>query len=256
MKIKRCIVLIICVCLLQAVSFSFADSILLCEDSVGEFSVHYNESDSDSPMYYFSWCLPRLDGSDEFSNAVNSYYSDQIIYQQDFDVPCIADSFYGITDEDSHLSWAYELHCNNGDYLSFLIIKTEFSQGHQSVTYTGNTFSQSNIKPGSTVALPYLLGILDNEDSDDTWLENRQTEKADEIVRELILDEIQNPDSNIPYYSDSAYDIIQYCFFPEEDFYMNESGNPVFFIQPGFIAPEEYGLMIFEVDLEDILDEM
>ena len=48
-------------------------------------------------------------------------------------------------------------------------------------------------------------------------------------------------------------------FFPEESFYLDENGDPVFYMQPGDIfevIPEGMDLLIFPIPLEDILDEL
>lgn len=45
-------------------------------------------------------------------------------------------------------------------------------------------------------------------------------------------------------------------FSLDHDFYMNESGDLVFFFRPGSIAPEEAGLITFTFPLEDLLDEL
>lgn len=58
------------------------------------------------------------------------------------------------------------------------------------------------------------------------------------------------------YLPDISYDLFQDMFFPEEDFYLDETGNPVFFVQPGILTPEEDGVLLFPVSLEFILDEI
>ena len=48
---------------------------------------------------------------------------------------------------------------------------------------------------------------------------------------------------------------LEYVFFPEEDFYLNEDGAPVFYLQPG-IVDESDVLTTFPFTIEEILDEM
>ena len=43
--------------------------------------------------------------------------------------------------------------------------------------------------------------------------------------------------------------------FPEEDFYLDETGNPVFYLQPGFAEGTDE-LLRFPISIEEILDEM
>jgi hypothetical protein len=48
---------------------------------------------------------------------------------------------------------------------------------------------------------------------------------------------------------------LDYAFFPEEDFYLDETGNPVFYLQPGFAEGTDE-LLCFPISIEEILDEM
>ena len=43
---------------------------------------------------------------------------------------------------------------------------------------------------------------------------------------------------------------------PEEDYYLDENGEPVFYINPGSAAPVEFGLLTFPITLEEIDDEL
>ena len=48
-------------------------------------------------------------------------------------------------------------------------------------------------------------------------------------------------------------------FFPEENFYLDENGDPVFYLQPGDVfeeVPEGMELLTFPIPLEDIRDEL
>ena len=104
-------------------------------------------------------------------------------------------------------------------------------------------------------SLPNILGILDPGESDD-WLEERQARKACEAVRDLVWDAIlENPDE-IPSDPDLPKEDLELIFDPELDFWLDETGNPVFFILPGRAADEEFGLLTFPVSLEEIRDEM
>jgi hypothetical protein len=48
---------------------------------------------------------------------------------------------------------------------------------------------------------------------------------------------------------------LEYGFFPEEDFYLDETGNPVFYLEPGF-AKDGGEPLLFPISIEEILDEM
>ena len=85
---------------------------------------------------------------------------------------------------------------------------------------------------------------------------DRQSNKASDIVLEIIMDRIfENPD-DLPYYDEVTFDYLQLYISPQEDFYLDENGDPVFFVSPGTIADESLGYIVFPVSLEDILDEL
>ena len=45
-------------------------------------------------------------------------------------------------------------------------------------------------------------------------------------------------------------------FYPEEDFYLDATGNPVFFVQSGILTQVSEGVLLFPLSLETILDEI
>ena len=47
-----------------------------------------------------------------------------------------------------------------------------------------------------------------------------------------------------------------FLLYPEEDFYLDEAGNAVFFFQPGDVKPEAEGPVLVPIPLEDIMDEL
>ena len=123
------------------------------------------------------------------------------------------------------------------------------------VFYEGHVFSRKNGAPGQTWTLPKLLGILDSSESD-TWLQDRQTAKADELVLDMVWERIEGNENGVAYDPELTRERLSHFFFPEEDYYLDADGNPVFILQPGAAAPVDAGLLTFPIPLEDILDEM
>ena len=127
-----------------------------------------------------------------------------------------------------------------------------------SESWEGNTFSRLTGMPDSTFDLPRLLGILQVGEHDN-WLEDRQTRKASEAVWNLIWEIIRRNEENLynPAYTkeDLTYDLL-----PESDFYLDETGNPVFYVVSSPAAPlssdPSRTLLLFPLALEDIEDEL
>ena len=201
-----------------------------------------------SAAYVYVYRYPQVDPEDPSAELINTFYQYKADDAEGFEIPMNADYYRGENpEEDVRVEIDYEVTCNNDDFFSVLI---HTRQGDLD-TYAGHTFSRKNIKPGSSVALPYLLGLLESEETD-TWLQDRQTAKADRLVREMIWDALEDRDD---IYEDLTEEDLEYFFFPEEDFYLDETGNPVFYLQPG-IAADSAELITLPISLEEILDEM
>ncbi len=240
--------------LILACSAAFADPLPLVEDLADVVVIPYDEGNPDAGKYTFSYRYPRVDESDPDAYLVNSFYDYEVSNAVGFEVPMNADYFASVG-ENAVKDISYQLTCNNDVYFSILL-RTEEVMGDLVIrSYAGHVFSRAEGSPGSTLTLPQLLNILSTRESD-TWLQDRQTAKADTLVRQMVWDQIQENSTGIPYYSDFDEEAFSGCFFPEEDFYLDETGNPVFFLQPGSAAPEDAGLLIFPISLEELFDEM
>ena len=116
-------------------------------------------------------------------------------------------------------------------------------------------FSRKNPDPGSSYTLPKLLNILDADENEE-WIREHQNEKANEAVRGLVWDMMEENEAGIEYYPDYLEEYLLEDLNPEEDYYLDEDGEPVFYLNPGIAAPVEFGLLIFPITLEEIDDEL
>ena len=73
---------------------------------------------------------------------------------------------------------------------------------------------------------------------------------ADSLVREMVWERLEEMGIT----DGLEEEMLEYGFFPEEDFYLDETGNPVFYLQPGFA--EEGEALTFPLSIEEIRDEM
>jgi len=250
---KRLLPLLLALTLLFA--SACADPLPLLEDYADSVEVLYDESDPARGRFVYSYRYPHADESAEGGEAVNSYYGYKVKDTQDFDIPITADAYLGegIT---ASLTITYSVTCNNDDYFSVLLHRvTESGSEPSSDVWEGNVFSRRGGSTGLTCTLPQLLGILAT-DENDTWLQDRQTEKAEKLVRDIIWERIEDNPDGIDYYPDFVREDLDHYFFPEQDFYLDENGDPVFFLQVGIAAPESAGIIAFPIPLEEITDEL
>ena len=248
---KKKIAFVFLLIMICSVEMVCAASSVLSSDLSGE--VRYPlQDESEEPAYIYRYQYPQIEESDPIAALINDFYRYKVSDALDFEVPMMVDYYSGIHPEENiFVQISYEIVCNNDDYFSVLV-KTE---GNDFITYTGHTFSKESQRPGSSVALPYLLGLLSTEEND-TWLEERQTAKADELVRKMVWDQLQANRNKWMINPDFSEDMMEFCFYPEEDFYLQEDGIPVFYLEPGIASDLSDGLLTFPIPLEEIRDEM
>jgi len=247
---KRLLSLILLLCLVS--SSACADPLPIPEDYANEIDQPFDADHPDSGRFRYSYRFPHVDESAEGGVNINAFYDELVTYTEGFTIPMNMDA---VEESDSTTEITYEVTCNNDDYFS-LLLKTVQTTGERTrIFYEGHVFSRKNGNPGQTWSLPKLLGILDSNESD-TWLQDRQTAKADELVLDMVWERIEDNEEGRDYDPEMTRDRLSHVFFPEEDYYLDENGDPVFYLQPGIAAPVEAGLLTFPIPLADILDEM
>ena len=110
---------------------------------------------------------------------------------------------------------------------------------------------------GATCMLPVLLGILDQNEKDEE-IQNYQTEKVSRIIREMVWNLIEE-DDNQTLADCLTEEDLAYLFFPAEDFYLDNNGDPVFYLQPYYVletVPDNAELITFPISFENIQDEL
>ena len=212
------------------------------------------ETDEQTASFLYRYNLPRASGESAMAQGINAFYAYYLEDAIAFTVPILGESLEDL----SVPSWCDvqgEVTCNMDTAFSVRMITTSCMDGETTVIWAGHVFASSGPKEGLVISLPYLLGIL-SEDENDTWLQDRQTQKADRCVRDLIWETLEKDRDAYHFLPDATYDLFCDMFYPEEDFYLDASGNPVFFVQPGILTEEEDGVLLFPLSLETILDEI
>lgn len=236
--------LLLLLCLCQP---ALAEPLTLADDLT---DTHVSE-DTD---YRFTISLPQIAGDDETAQLINNTFAMEMAEQVEFKAQILAD-FFAQSGSTGYTDVSYEITCNNDDYFSVLLTTAQQENGDLTTIVAGHVFARHGAKMGQVVSLPYLLGLLEVTEGNDDWLETYQTEKANTCLRRMIWAKIEADDTT-PFLDDLTYEWFESCFYPEEDFWMAEDGSLVFFIQPGFIAEEDAGLLTYRFTLDEILDEI
>lgn len=248
---KKLVLLLLCLLL---VSSAFADSLPLAAELSGAACYPEGSTEADA-AYIYSYAYPVAAGEDEVSMMINDFYAYLVDDALGFAAPMAAEEVSGGIQ--AHTTITSEVTCNNDEYFSVKIVNESFMGAADSHVVSAHVFARQGDKAGTVVALPYLLGILDADETD-SWMLDRQTAKADDMVRGLVWDVIQDQlsDGTVEYYDDLTYETFEVNFYPEEDFYLDADGNPVFFLQEGTVAPVSTGVLYFPFSMIELLDEI
>lgn len=230
---------------------AFAESCTLGEDVTGEFIWPEGASDADA-LYIYRCRYPQLAEGPEGIDVINGVFQYLITDAVGFECPMNATAMQPgdpalITDI------SYEVTHHSAEYLSIKIIKRVTWDGDTDEIISAYTFPLTGDTVGLAANLPNLLGILDVENADE-WYRDRQIAKADSCARELVWAMLE--DGDVPLLDGLTEEDFEWLFYPEEDFYLNENGDLVFFLQEGLLTPEEYGVILCPIPLETLLDEI
>ena len=232
---------------------ALADPFEFLEDYAADISELYNPDDPSAGTFVFSCRYPHVDEHAEGGAVINAFYEYQLNDAVDYLVPMLQDGYWG---EDFSTVITYTVTCNSEDYFSVLL-RTEKNRSETSVVqWKGQVFSREYAY-GATCSLPVLLGILDQNEKDEE-IQSYQTEKVSKTIRKMVWNLIEEDDSQTLANCLSEEDLA-YLFFPAEDFYLDENGDPVFYLQPYYVletVPDNAELITFTIPFEDILDEL
>lgn len=234
---------------------ALADPLPLEEDLSGTFTVLYDEEDPAAGGYVYSFRYPHVDPAHPDAHLVNEFYEYLARDTEVYTVPNLSDYYAGIGQRVA-VSVTYEVTCNTDRFFSVRIHRVMEAEGDEPAeTWEADSFSRIDGRPGTDLTLTNLLGTLDVGETDE-WLETRQTRKAQNAVLSLVWALIEENPQGIPYYEDLTKEELGWLLDPDQDFWLDESENPVFFLRAGAAADPEAGLLTFPLSLSAIYDEL
>ncbi len=253
---RKMLKLITLLAALMLPAMALSDPLTLTEDLSGR--LYWPEgTDADTAVYTYSYRYPQVAGEGETESTINALYAYQVSDAEAFTLHINGEQIMDPTLPASTVV-DYRITANTDDWFCVLFTKTDEADGVRQVIYSAQTFSRNTLKPGNVITLPYLLGIL-REDETDEWLKDRQTNRANDCVRGLVRDEIARRcaggNSQLGALGDED---LEYAFYPEEDYYYDgEADQIVFFLQPYLCEADELSNdFLFPFTLEEILDEL
>lgn len=222
------------------------------EPLTGMFVYPEGRTEADA-LYVYRYRYPQVTGNEEIALHINTTYAYMAEDALGFEVPMLASEMQ-LGDPQKIVDIDFEITGESEDYLSVLVTKTVSVAGDETIVISGHVFALTGSGAGKITSLPVYLGLLSPDETDE-WLMNRQTNKADKLVRELVWERLT--DGSYPdIYDDLTYEEFEAGFYPEEDYYIGDQGEPCFYFQAGTIAPEELGPVIVPISMDILMDEL
>ncbi len=174
-----------------------------------------------------AFSLPQLTAQSPQAEKINSYYKDM----------AAALETGGDLQDGENRQISFALTYEDGQYLCFLLTETTLGGNVESEQLSADVFSLDGLYAGERIMLSQYLG-LEQADASSTSL---AADMAYRLVWQIVEQQAQNADSD--YLDGLTGESIRGAFNPETDFYLDQDGNVVFFIQSGLIAGEIAGVL-------------
>ena len=185
---------------------------------------------------------PQFAAANEADRAINRYYQ------------ALADDMAqaAVQDEWQEAQITYEVTHNTGRYLSVVQTMTSQSGNGERETISADTFARDGMYAGQPLSLSQVLGLEEDSELSVEW--TMAEALAYELVWQMVQSDMQSGDGDYP--DGLALENLHSVFMPETDFYLDQDGNVVFFIQAGELAGEIAGVLRFPFAPAELLSVM
>ncbi len=225
------------------------------DDLIGVYTWPEGSTEADA-SYVYRYAYPQIAGEDDIALTINNVFDYEASDALGFECPMIGSS-HPAEKGQMQVDITYEVVHLSDAALSVRIDKIVSVAESRFHIVKAYTFALTGAEAGTVTSLPYLLGIVEDSETDE-WLIDRQIAKADACAREMVwalIEKDMKKDGSV-LYQDMTFEEFEWGFYPEEDFYLDAEGNFVFFVQEGMIAPTEAGQFFYTITLDDLLDEI
>lgn len=248
---KRFLCLLFVFCLLVPAALAEAADVAAEAPPLTGEQYYPSGSDAQTAAYVFRYAYPQFDGQADGIPEINAYYAS---LASDMLNTVMPETVAGTDDLPAQGSPAYytqisyRITANTDDYVSILLTSQQFSGNTEDEDWTANVFARSGVYTGQTVALSQAMGL---EQEDGANGDSYAAELTYRLIWQIILQEQST--QRREYYPELTEADLDRVFSPESDFYMDEDGNIVFFIQSGEIASEVEGILTYPFSIAELL---
>lgn len=221
-----------------------------------EGAVYFPEgSDESTASYRFMYRFPQVVAQSEADEAINAFFSYQLNDALMFSAPLHAEG--AEENAGAYTQIAYQITCNDDEYFSVLFSQEQFQGAASNNNWTAFTFFRQGENAGEPVSLANILGLSNPLENDGLGYE-RSTEQSSvlvyDLIWEIIEEKMQNGEGD--FFEGLTKADLEAEFYPENDFYMDQDRNLVFFIQPAMIATSAAGILTFPFSIDELLSEL
>lgn len=228
-----------------------AQPLKLGQSLVGE-AAFPEGSTVDNAKFLLTYAYPQIAAETDTDKNINTYYQEMAEDLLKETAPMLYDQASGAMDAEisPYMHINYQVTANTDDFFSVVISQEEFMGVAESQTIQANVFARAGDNAGGLVTLPTVLGFSDEDEADATNL----VDTVYQLVWDIILEQMQA--GTVEYFEELTEENLFSEFYPESDFYLDEQGNIVFFVQPSTIASGAAGLLTFPFSPAELMSEM
>ena len=208
-------------------------------------------SAADTASFAYRYQLPQISPDQPCYETINAYfasYADELVTTV---IPETLNSLEGLpaAGEPAYsVDLDYRVTANTDDYLSVLLVSQRFMGNTLMESWVSAVFALSGIYAGQAISLSQAMGL---EQEAGEQAEDYASELVYGLVWQIVQYEIGAMQK--AYFPDLTEDEVRRAFTPQSDFYFDEDGNFVFFIQAGTIAGEVEGVLTYPFSMAELL---
>ncbi len=226
-----------------------AQPLTLGQSLVGE-AAYPDGSTVDNAKFLLTYAYPQIVPETEPDKNINIYYQEMADDLLQETAPMLYEQAGGNMDAgiSAYMHISYQVTANTDDFFSVVLFKEEFMGVAESQTIASNVFARAGDNAGGLITLPAVLGFSDEVDA------TNLVDTVYRLVWDIIVEQMQT--GTVEYFEELTEENLFSEFYPESDFYLDDQGNIVFFVQPSTIASGAAGLLTFPFSPAELINEL
>ena len=226
-----------------------AQPLTLGQSLVGE-AAYPNGSTVDNAKFLLTYAYPQIVPETEADQNINIYYQEMADDLLRETAPMLYEQAGAGMDAEisAYMHISHQVTANTDDFFSVVLSWEEFMGVAESQTIAANVFARTGENAGGIITLPTVLGFSDEVDA------TNLVDTVYRLVWDIIVEQMQT--GSVEYFEELTEENLFLEFYPETDFYLDDQGNIVFFVQPSTIASGAAGLLTFPFSPAELTSEM